>query len=89
MSDSTTTSMSGPDTPVIGVAYRSGHVRQGDVFFCIPGFAHDGHDFAAEAVSRGAAAVVGERLIGGLDVPFAVVESTRRALALAAARVHG
>ncbi len=89
MSDSTTTSMRGPATPVTGVAYRSDRVRPGDVFFCIPGFAHDGHDFAADAVSRGAVAVVAERPLQGLSAPVAVVPSARAALARAAARAYG
>jgi len=89
MSEVTTTSMSGPATPVTGVAYRSDRVRPGDVFFCIPGFAHDGHEFAADAVRRGAAAVVAERALPGLDAPVAIVPSARAALAWAAARIHG
>jgi len=88
MSDSTTTSMSGPTTPVTGVAYRSDRIRPGDVFFCIPGFAHDGHDYAIDAVRRGAAAVVAEREIPGLQAPVAIVPSARAALARAAARVQ-
>jgi len=76
-------------TPVSGVAYRSDRVTAGDAFFCIPGFAHDGHDFAADAVSRGAAAVVAERPLDGVTVPVIVVDNTRAALALAAARWHG
>lgn len=89
MSDLATTSMSGPTTPVTGVAYRSDRVRPGDVFFCIPGFAHDGHDFAADAVRRGAVAVVAEREVPGVAAPVAVVQSARAALARAAARFHG
>jgi UDP-N-acetylmuramoyl-L-alanyl-D-glutamate--2,6-diaminopimelate ligase len=88
MSDLATTSMSGPTTPVTGVAYRSDRVRPGDVFFCIPGFAHDGHDFAADAVRRGAVAVVVEREVRGLAAPVAVVASARAALARAAARAY-
>jgi len=76
-------------TPVSGVAYRSDRVIPGDAFFCISGFAHDGHDFAADAVSRGAAAVVAERPLDGMSVPVVVVDNTRVALALAAARWHG
>lgn len=81
--------MTGTDTPVTGVAYRSDHVTPGDVFFCISGFKNDGHDFAADAVARGAVAVVGERMMAELKVPVAVVEDTRRALALASARFWG
>ena len=78
------------DVEITGVAYRSDRVRPGDAFFCIPGFAHDGHDFAADAVSRGASAVVGHHLTAGTeDVPFARVPDSRRALALASARLFG
>ena len=74
--------------PVSGVAYRSGAVRPGDAFFCISGFKHDGHDFAADAVRRGAAAIVCERSLG-TGVTEAVVADTRRALAVASARFFG
>ncbi len=73
---------------VSGIAYRSDTVRQGDAFFCIPGFRHDGHDFAADAVARGAAAVVCTRE-QSVGVPEFVVPDTRRALAVASARFHG
>ena len=35
--------------------------RPATLFFCVPGFTRDGHDFAPEAVARGAAALVVER----------------------------
>lgn len=69
--------------PVSGVAYRSQDVRPGDVFFCIPGFSHDGHAFAADAVARGAAAVVASRPVA-VDAPVVIVDDTRVALARAA-----
>lgn len=72
------------DTMVSGVCYRSDRVRPGDAFFCISGFAHDGHGFAAEALDRGAAALVVERELE-FDVPQFVVEDTRTALAYASA----
>jgi len=77
-----------PDVPVEGVAYRSDRVDPGDGFFCIPGFRFDGHDFAADAVSRGAAALVCARPLA-IDAPQAVVRDVRRALALASARFYG
>jgi UDP-N-acetylmuramoyl-L-alanyl-D-glutamate--2,6-diaminopimelate ligase len=76
------------DPEVSGVAYRSDAVVPGDVFFCIAGFRHDGHDFAADAVERGAVAVVGSRALE-VGVPCVVVPDVRRALAMAASRVHG
>ncbi|HET6498372.1 MAG TPA: UDP-N-acetylmuramoyl-L-alanyl-D-glutamate--2,6-diaminopimelate ligase [Coriobacteriia bacterium] len=75
---------------VSGIAYRSSRVVTGDAFFCIPGFVHDGHDFAAEAIRRGAAAVVAERPVAGAgDVPVAIVRDTRAALARGAAVFFG
>ncbi len=73
-----------------GIAYRSDRVRPGDAFFCIPGFAHDGHDFAADAASRGAAALVCQRPVATCSgVPQVIVGDTRVALARAAAAFHG
>jgi UDP-N-acetylmuramoyl-L-alanyl-D-glutamate--2,6-diaminopimelate ligase len=53
------------------------------LFFCIPGATADGHDFAADAVAAGAAALVVERPLD-LDVPQVVVPSVRAAMPRAA-----
>ena len=58
----------------------------GALFFCVPGFSADGHDFAPEAVERGAAALVCERPLG-LGVPEVVVRDVRAAMGPLAARV--
>jgi UDP-N-acetylmuramoyl-L-alanyl-D-glutamate--2,6-diaminopimelate ligase len=79
----------GLSTPVTGVAYASGSVEAGDAFFCIPGFRHDGHEFASEAVARGAAAVVATRDVDGLSAPVVLVDDTRAALAVASAHLFG
>ncbi|HSK47789.1 MAG TPA: UDP-N-acetylmuramoyl-L-alanyl-D-glutamate--2,6-diaminopimelate ligase [Coriobacteriia bacterium] len=76
------------DVAVTGVAYRSNKVSDGDAFFCIPGFAHDGHDFAQHAVDRGAVALVVERPLP-IDAPQFTVADSRVALAEAAARFYG
>lgn len=77
-----------PEVGVSGLAYDSRAVAAGSVFFCVPGFAADGHDFARDAVARGAAALVVERQLG-LGVPEVVVESVRAAMGPAAARFFG
>lgn len=75
---------------VSGVAYRSDAVVPGDVFFCIPGFVHDGHDFAKDAAIRGAVAIIAERPVDGLDsVPVFLVENTRVALAQVSSEFFG
>ena len=76
-----------PDVEITGLHYRSSDVRPGGLFFCVPGFKADGHDFAHDAVERGAAAVVCERPLG-LDVPEVVVNNTRAAMGPAAARFY-
>ena len=47
-----------PRTPVTGAAIDSRAVRPGDLFFALPGGRSDGHAHAADALRRGAAAVV-------------------------------
>jgi UDP-N-acetylmuramoyl-L-alanyl-D-glutamate--2,6-diaminopimelate ligase len=63
-------------------------VDQGTLFFCVPGFSRDGHDFAPDAIERGAAALVVDHPLG-VGVPEVVVEDVRAAMAPAAARFHG
>src|SRR4051794_2321426 len=81
-----------PDAPadveVTALALDNRRVERGTLFFCVPGFTRDGHEFAADAVARGAAALVVERPLG-LGVPEVRVESVRAAMAPIAARFHG
>src|SRR5881227_978037 len=62
------------------LAYDARAVGPGSLFFCVPGAVADGHDFASEAVERGAVALVVERPLG-LGVPEVVVASSRVAMA--------
>src|SRR5919198_6451138 len=77
-----------PAVEVTALAYDNRAVRPGAVFFCVPGFTRDGHDFAPDAVARGAAALVVQRPLG-LGVPEVVVGDVRAAMAPAAARFYG
>lgn len=89
LADVPVTPLGPPDVGVTGVAYRSDAVVRGDLFVCVPGFAFDGHDFAADAVRRGAAALVVERPVEGVEVPQFLVVDTRRALAHVSAVFFG
>ena len=42
------------DTVITGLCYDSRKINKGDLFFCIRGEYHDGHDYASAAVDRGA-----------------------------------
>ncbi|MFF2754605.1 Mur ligase family protein [Psychrobacillus sp. NPDC058041] len=66
---------------IIGLAYNSRKVEKGQVFVCVRGFKSDGHQFAGQAVEKGATALVVEEFIEGLDVPQYKVDSGRNALA--------
>ncbi len=75
----------GADPEILSLHYRSQDVTPGGLFVAIRGLTADGHDFAGDAVRRGAVAVVAETPV---HVPAAVVRvsDSRRALAdLAAA----
>jgi UDP-N-acetylmuramoyl-L-alanyl-D-glutamate--2,6-diaminopimelate ligase len=74
---------------VTDLAYDARAVTPGALFFCIPGKTADGHDFAADAVRRGAAALVVERRLADLDVPQIIVPSVRAAMGPAAAEFFG
>ena len=76
------------EVAVTDVEHDSRSVRPGALFACIRGAAHDGHDFAGEAVERGAAALLVQAPVPG-PVPSLVVPSVRAALGPAAAEVHG
>lgn len=61
---------------VTGARTDSRVVGPGELFFCLPGERMDGHNFAAEAVRRGAAAVVAERLVDAGDAPVLMVRDS-------------
>src|SRR5438477_48248 len=69
---------------ISAVEFDSRAVKPGDLFVCIVGERSDGHEFAADAVRAGAAAVVAEIGMGGglegLRAPLVWVPDSRRAL---------
>jgi UDP-N-acetylmuramoyl-L-alanyl-D-glutamate--2,6-diaminopimelate ligase len=82
------TARDAPEVQVSALAYDNRAVVPGTLFFCVPGFTRDGHDFAADAVARGAVALVVQRPLG-LGVPEVRVDDVRAAMAPAAARLNG
>jgi UDP-N-acetylmuramoyl-L-alanyl-D-glutamate--2,6-diaminopimelate ligase len=75
-------------TPIASIVHRAEDARPGALFCALRGARADGHDFAPEAVARGAAAVMVERPLD-LAVPQAVVADARVGMALAAAALAG
>ncbi|MBN1319375.1 MAG: UDP-N-acetylmuramoyl-L-alanyl-D-glutamate--2,6-diaminopimelate ligase [Thermoleophilia bacterium] len=76
------------DVDITSLCYRSDQAGPGSLFFCVSGFVRDGHDFAPDAVARGAAALCVER---PLDLPVAqvVVPSVRTAMGPVGATFYG
>jgi UDP-N-acetylmuramoyl-L-alanyl-D-glutamate--2,6-diaminopimelate ligase len=68
---------------VLDLAFDARAVTPGALFFAVPGLRADGHEFAAQALANGAAALVVERRLD-LDAPQVVVRDARLAMAPAA-----
>ncbi|WP_067931583.1 UDP-N-acetylmuramoyl-L-alanyl-D-glutamate--2,6-diaminopimelate ligase [Alicyclobacillus kakegawensis] len=77
------------DVEIRGVCSDSRTVQPGDLFVAQRGYTVDGHQFAGEAVRRGAVAVVGERVVQGVAVPQLVVPDSRLAGAILADVAYG
>ncbi len=77
-----------PDVDVTALAYDNRLVTPGTLFFCVPGFTRDGHDFADDAITRGAVALVVQRPLRR-GVPEILVDDVRAAMAPAAAALAG
>jgi UDP-N-acetylmuramoyl-L-alanyl-D-glutamate--2,6-diaminopimelate ligase len=79
----------GEDVEVGGVGVDSRTVRPGDLFFALSGTRTDGRRHAAEAVARGARAVVAAGDVEVRGTPVVRVEKPRRLLGIAAAHLAG
>ncbi len=71
------------------VVADSRQVQPGSLFVAVGGGSSDGHAYIPAALEKGAAAVVGEKPMTGLPVPYIRVENSRRALAYLAAAFYG
>src|ERR687892_2675381 len=76
------------DAEISDLAYDSQRVRRGTLFFCVRGMSSDGHEFAPDAVERGAAALVVERDLD-LPVPQVLVSDVRAGMGPLAVRFWG
>ena len=80
-----------PSTVISGLTLNSNSVEQGDLFIALPGEKAHGADFASDAISRGAVAVLtdvaGSKKISG--VPIIVSTNPRRAAGVVSAWFYG
>ncbi len=73
---------------ITDLAYDTRTVRAGALFFCVRGERVDGHGLAAEALARGAVALVVERPLEA-EAPQVVVDDVRTAMGRAADHFFG
>ena len=76
------------EVEVRALAVDSRRAAPGALFAALPGVNADGAGFAAQAVARGAAAVLASRPLE-LNVPVVISPNPRRAFSIAASRFHG
>ncbi len=92
-------SITGPlSREIKGIAYDSRLVGEDFLFVAVRGFSRDGHEYIRDALSRGAAAVIGEKAVettnaydtvGRSSIAYIEVSDSREALALISAAFYG
>ncbi|MEL4106015.1 UDP-N-acetylmuramoyl-L-alanyl-D-glutamate--2,6-diaminopimelate ligase [Oscillospiraceae bacterium WX1] len=70
---------------ITGISYDSRTTRPGEAFVAVEGFESDGHRYIAAAVEKGAAVVICQRPPESDDVPYVLLDDTRRGLAAVSA----
>ena len=81
--------LQGDDQVLVNDVVYDSRVRPGCVFVCLIGSAVDSHQYAAQAVEAGAAAVVASRRLELAKGTLVLVEDTRKAMAYMSAALFG
>ena len=77
-----------PDILITGISIDSRRVKPGHLFVAMKGGSADGHNYIPKAIENGAVAILGERELRGLSVPYIRLENPRRALTWIAASFY-
>ncbi|MBQ3640834.1 UDP-N-acetylmuramoyl-L-alanyl-D-glutamate--2,6-diaminopimelate ligase [bacterium] len=72
---------------ISGISYNSLTTKKGDIFICIRGEATDGHNYAKNAVEKGASALFCEEALD-INIPQIIVNDTKRTMADIAAAFY-
>jgi len=76
-------------TEIDSIVYDSRKARRGSLFVCVEGFVTDGHQYIAQALAQDVSAILLQKPVEGLPVPWARVADTRRGLAHVSDRFFG
>lgn len=74
---------------ITGITDNSKEVKKGHLFVAVSGYNFEGHGYIEEAISLGAAAIIGEKEVGSLQVPYIKVNNSRKVLGLIAKNFYG
>ena len=77
-----------PDVEITGIAIDSRAVKPGYIFIAMQGGSVDGHDYIPKAIENGAVAIVGDKDLSGLSIPYIRLENPRQALTFLAAAFY-
>jgi UDP-N-acetylmuramoyl-L-alanyl-D-glutamate--2,6-diaminopimelate ligase len=77
-----------PELSITGISIDSRVVTPGELFVAMQGGSFDGHDYIPIAIDKGAAAVVGQKDMNDLPVPYIHVEDPRQSLTYLAAAFY-
>jgi len=73
---------------VMGIEYDSRQVTPGKIFCAVKGINYDGHDYITNAIEKGAVAIIGNKPISNLEIPYIQVADSRKALTQMAAAYY-
>lgn len=77
-----------PDVEVSGISIDSRTVKHGHLFVAMKGGSVDGHDYISKAIENGAAAIIGDKDLSGLSIPYVRLENPRQSLTWLAAAFY-
>lgn len=80
-----------PEIEITGLSIDSRQVKQGNMYFCMEGIVHDGHEFVDTAIQNGAVCIVHDKIIDSMqdDIAYIKVENVNRTLNLIASKFYG
>lgn len=77
-----------PEVEITGIVIDSRAVKPGYLFAAMIGGNVDGHDYIQKAIDNGAAAIIGDRDLSGLNIPYIRLKNPRQALTWLAAAFY-
>lgn len=81
----------GPEIEITGICTDSRQVEKGNIYFCMEGLQHDGHDYIDEVIEKGAVCIIYSKDIEKMQdgIVYLKVENVGRMLNTIASRFYG